>query len=74
LACDRLSFDAEDVVFVGDSENDVEAARAAAMAVIAVRGGYTTHAPEALGATALVGRLDEVPTALGSLRKQRPAS
>ncbi len=68
LACDRLALPAAEVVFVGDSENDVTAAHAAGMCVIAVRGGYTQLAPDALGASALVDRLDVVPDLLGSLR------
>ncbi|MCB8838215.1 phosphoglycolate phosphatase [Aurantimonas sp. VKM B-3413] len=74
LACERMNLTVDDVVFVGDSENDVEAARAAAMTVIAVRGGYTVLAPEALGATALVDRLDELPNVLAALRADRGRS
>jgi phosphoglycolate phosphatase len=57
-----------DVVFVGDSENDVEAAKAAGMKVIVLRGGYTVHAPEALGADLVLDRLDEIPDRLAELR------
>ena len=73
LACERLDLPVDDVVFVGDSENDVDAARAAGMRVIVVRGGYTSQALEALGATALVDRLDAIPDLLASLR-QEPAA
>ncbi|UIJ70946.1 phosphoglycolate phosphatase [Aurantimonas sp. HBX-1] len=68
LACERLELAVDDVVFVGDSENDVDAARAAGMRVVAVRGGYTSRPPESLGATALVDRLDAIPALLASLR------
>lgn len=68
LACERLELPVDDVVFVGDSENDVDAARAAGMRVVAVRGGYTSRAPETLGATALVDRLDALPVLLASLQ------
>ena len=67
LACERLGLAVADVVFVGDSENDVEAAIAARMTVVAVRGGYTSKAAESLGADGLVDRLDEVPAALAAL-------
>ena len=67
LACERLGLDVADVVFVGDSENDVDAGLAAKMAIVAVRGGYTSRPPESLGADALVDRLDEVPAALALL-------
>ncbi|WP_206453190.1 phosphoglycolate phosphatase [Aurantimonas marina] len=68
LACERLGLGVGDVVFVGDSENDVEAALAAGIAVVAVRGGYTAIMPEELGADALVDRVDAVPAVLETLR------
>ena len=71
LACERLGLAVADVAFVGDSENDVDAALAAKMTVIAVRGGYTAKAPESLGANALVDRMDEVPQALAALATSR---
>ena len=64
LACQRLGLGPADIVFVGDSENDVDAAKAADMAVIAVRGGYTAHGADALGATAVIDRLDALAEAL----------
>ncbi|HEX2020667.1 MAG TPA: phosphoglycolate phosphatase [Aurantimonas sp.] len=73
LACERLALSVAEVVFVGDSENDVAAAHAAGMCVIAVRGGYTQMAPDALGASALVDRLDAVPDLLGSLGNKTEA-
>ncbi|MEF2548984.1 phosphoglycolate phosphatase [Aurantimonas sp. E1-2-R+4] len=73
LACERLGLGVADVVFVGDSENDVEAAVAAKMTVIAVRGGYTAIAPEDLGADALVDRIDAVPAALEAIRARAAA-
>ncbi|MEC5292711.1 phosphoglycolate phosphatase [Aurantimonas sp. C2-6-R+9] len=73
LACERLGLGVADVVFVGDSENDVEAAVAAKMTVIAVRGGYTAIAPEDLGADALVDRIDAVPAALETIRARADA-
>ncbi|BDA83299.1 phosphoglycolate phosphatase, bacterial [Aureimonas sp. SA4125] len=67
LACERLGLAPADVVFVGDSENDVDAAKAAGMAVVAVRGGYTSHGADALGASAVVDRLNDLPDALQAL-------
>lgn len=60
LACERLGMAPGDVLFVGDSENDVEAARAAGIAVVAVRGGYTTRGADALGADRVVDRLTDI--------------
>ncbi|MEF2552885.1 phosphoglycolate phosphatase [Aurantimonas sp. A2-1-M11] len=74
LACERLGLDAGDVVFVGDSENDVAAAQAAGMAVVVLRGGYTSIAAEDLGAGAVVDRLDAVPSVFAALRADAPGS
>ncbi|MEX6505401.1 phosphoglycolate phosphatase [Jiella sp. M17.18] len=72
FACETLGLAVDDIVFIGDSENDVEAAKAADMAVIAVRGGYTRIAPDALGASALADRLDAVPAILRAMRREMP--
>ncbi|WP_152044858.1 phosphoglycolate phosphatase [Aureimonas psammosilenae] len=66
-ACEQLGLRPEEAVFVGDSENDVQAARAAGMPVVAVAGGYTELTPEALGADRAIERLDELPAALLAL-------
>ncbi len=66
-ACEALGLAPGDAVYVGDSENDVGAARAAGMPVVAVAGGYTELTPEALGADAAIERLDELPAALLAL-------
>lgn len=71
LACERLGFAADQVVFVGDSENDVTAAKAAGMAVVVLRGGYTSIAADDLGADAVIDRLDGLGAAVSTLR---PAS
>lgn len=65
MACERLSTGVEETLFVGDSEYDVGAARAAGMTVLALAGGYTGHSPEALGADAVIQRLDEVSAFIG---------
>jgi phosphoglycolate phosphatase len=51
-------------VMVGDSANDVNAARAAAVPVIVVSFGYTAVPPRELGADALIDHFDELPAAL----------
>ena len=71
LACKRLGLAVDQVVFVGDSENDVAAAKAAGMAVVVLRGGYTSIAADDLGADAVVDRLDGLGAAVSTLR---PAS
>ena len=68
LACERLGLAVDQVVFVGDSENDVAAAKAAGMAVVVLRGGYTSIAADDLGADAVVDRLDELGAAVSTLR------
>ena len=71
LACERLGLAGDQVVFVGDSENDVTAAKAAGMAVVVLRGGYTSIAADDLGADAVIDRLDGLGAAVSTLR---PAS
>ncbi|ALN74197.1 phosphoglycolate phosphatase [Aureimonas sp. AU20] len=68
FAARELGLEPADVVFVGDSENDVDAAKAAGMKAIALRGGYTVHAAEALGADLVLDRLDEIPGRLAGLK------
>lgn len=71
LACERLGLAGDQVVFVGDSENDVAAAKAAGMAVVVLRDGYTSIAADDLGADAVIARLDGLGAAVSTLR---PAS
>lgn len=68
LACKRLGVEPADALFVGDSENDVGAARAAGLKVVVLAGGYTALAPEALGADLVVDRLDEIEKHLPALQ------
>ncbi|RIY02159.1 phosphoglycolate phosphatase [Aureimonas flava] len=68
-ACRQLGIEPGEALFVGDSENDVEAAQAAGMAVVAMRGGYTATGIEALGADLVLDRLDEMPARLGEVRR-----
>ena len=54
-------------IIVGDSENDVLAARAANLPVVVVTFGYSRRPVEDLGADALVERLQQVPQVLLNL-------
>ncbi|RYE86942.1 MAG: phosphoglycolate phosphatase [Hyphomicrobiales bacterium] len=73
-ACQLLSIEPSEAVFVGDSENDVMAAKAAGMLVVAVRGGYTKVGADGLGADLVIARLDDLPGALETLAAQGGAS
>jgi phosphoglycolate phosphatase len=66
-ACRQLGIEPGDALFVGDSENDVEAAQAAGMPVVAMRGGYTAREVESLGADLVLDRLDEIPDRLSDI-------
>lgn len=67
---DRLGVDPAQAVMVGDSGNDVAAARAAGLPVIVRAGGYTTVAAEALGADAVIADFDALPAAIAALDAQ----
>lgn len=47
-------------LFVGDSDNDIDAAKAAGVASVAVSFGYVPGDPAALGADALIAHYDEL--------------
>jgi phosphoglycolate phosphatase len=64
---DRMGHEAEAAIMIGDSANDIEAARAAGVRSIAVSYGYCRGAPADLGADRLVDRFGEVPAALADL-------
>jgi phosphoglycolate phosphatase len=59
---DRLGARAENTLYVGDSETDIATARAAAVPVMIVSGGYTTAPAESLGADWTVDGLEQVPS------------
>jgi phosphoglycolate phosphatase len=61
----RLRAEASAALMVGDSANDVNVARNAGVAVVAVSYGYTTTPAAALGADALIDRLDQLPGLVG---------
>ncbi len=54
-------------VMVGDSANDIDAARAAALPVIAVDFGYTDIPVSRLGPDRVISHFDDLPTALGEI-------
>jgi phosphoglycolate phosphatase len=60
-AADQLQAGPEDCVVIGDSRNDVDAARAAGMAVLVVTWGYHQGLEwPAMGATQLVSQFDQI--------------
>lgn len=66
---DRLGVAPEDALMVGDSPADVGSARAAGIAVLVVRGGYTTVPAEHLGADAVIESLDDLATAIAGFAR-----
>jgi phosphoglycolate phosphatase len=56
-----------ETVMVGDSISDVESARAAGVASVIRRGGYTLTPSDRLGADVVIDRLDELVGVLASL-------
>jgi phosphoglycolate phosphatase len=68
FACERLGVTAAQTLMVGDSRNDVSAARAAGMRVVCVTYGYNEgHDARTLECDALVDSLAEVPALLAKL-------
>ncbi|MGC2856270.1 phosphoglycolate phosphatase [Novispirillum sp. DQ9] len=65
-----LEADAADAIFVGDSENDVGAARAAGLAVVCLSFGYRHCPAESLGGDALIDHFDALPQAVETVRKR----
>ncbi len=57
----------EDIVMVGDSDNDVEAARAAGCPVVVVDYGYSDIPAVDLGADAVISNFSELPKVLAAL-------
>ena len=56
---------------VGDSGADVASARAAGIAVVVIRGGYTTVPAEELGADRVLETLAHLPEAFETLNAPR---
>lgn len=63
-----LGADIGGAVMVGDSEADVQSARAARLPAIALAGGYTNIPVDELGADAVIQAFAELPAALTRLR------
>lgn len=71
---ERLGVAAGEALLVGDSRNDVEAARAAGVPVVVVSFGYTQVPAADLGADLVIDRLSDLPAAcrrLEAFRKRR---
>lgn len=64
---DRLGSDFSWAAMVGDSANDVNAARAAGLPCVVVSFGYTQVAPKDLGGDRLIDHFSELPDALVAL-------
>lgn len=71
LACERLGVAPGEALVIGDSENDVLAARAAGIRVLCVPYGYNEGRPiESAGCDGMLGTLDDAHIALGRLAKR----
>ena len=68
---ERLGVEPWDAVMVGDSGADVDSAKAAGIAAIAVRGGYSNAPIESLGANVVIDSLTSLQDALDSIRRER---
>lgn len=68
----QLDVDASDAVMIGDTSADIDAAKAARVATIAVNFGYGTTPATALGADAVASSLSDVMVILDAMA-QRPA-
>ena len=66
-----LGAKADGSIFVGDSVNDVKAARDAGLGVILVSFGYTDSAARNLGADLVIDHFAELPAALEKLARAR---
>ena len=64
---ERMGATPQSAVMVGDSANDVRAARAAGVPVVAVSFGYTATPARELGADHVIDSLSELPALLASL-------
>lgn len=70
-ALERLGVEPWNALMVGDSISDVSSARAAGIAVVIIRGGYTTLPAEELGADRVLETLADLPEAFETLREPR---
>lgn len=67
---DRIGARPDQAVMVGDSGNDVAAARAAGMPVIVRAGGYSAVPATALGADAVIDDFARLPAAISALDRR----
>ncbi len=67
-ACAQLDVESKDVIMVGDSAADVNAANNGDIVSIVVRGGYTRQPVEEMGANAIIDRLADLNKAIDSLK------
>ncbi len=67
-ALEQVGFTASRALMVGDSPADIDAAKAANMASVAVHGGYTNVPADKLGATIIVDTLSDLPQAIERLK------
>lgn len=63
----RLGGSSDNAVMVGDSNNDIDAAKAGGVASVAVTFGYTDIPPEKLGADRVISHFDELIPAIDEL-------
>jgi phosphoglycolate phosphatase len=68
-ALERLEVEPFNALMVGDSMSDVASARAAGIAVVIIRGGYTTVPAEDLGADRVLESLDHLAESFETLRE-----
>jgi len=68
-ALSEVGLSASRALMVGDSPADIGAAKAALMASIAVRGGYTNVPADELGADRVISSLLELPAAIEALKE-----
>jgi phosphoglycolate phosphatase len=66
-AAEQFGVAPDDMIMVGDSPADVDSARAAGIASVIVRGGYTNVPAEQLGADAVIDDMTGLAAALGRL-------
>jgi phosphoglycolate phosphatase len=63
----EMGADPSQAVMIGDSRNDVSAAKGAGMPVVVVTYGYGAEKPQTLGADLMIRRFEELPAALAQL-------
>ncbi|HSV28796.1 MAG TPA: phosphoglycolate phosphatase [Candidatus Omnitrophota bacterium] len=67
ITLDKLGVSDAETLYVGDSENDVKAAKGAGLPVVLVTFGYTRIPVAELGGDLLIDRFQDLPAAMGRL-------